>query len=227
MRGRESLVSVAVSNARSSTVLSGDPGAIEEILREICSYSDGCTCSAKKDALVNIGGWLSLNDDDLADQARNMVVLFEGLHTYGGLAGRDMEVMAIGISESVQYDHIRARIGQVEYLGGLLEKAGVPIVRPIGGHGVFIDALRFLPHIPRDQFPAQALAAALYVESGVRVMERGAVSAGRDVDRPVERFICSKSWDAKTLSGCSSGLATCSFTVAASSSVSSFKSVSC
>ena len=90
--------------------------------------------------------------------------------------------MAIGIAESVQYDHIRARIGQVEYLGGLLEQAGVPIIRPIGGHGVFLDALKFLPHIPRDQFPAQALAAALYVESGVRTMERGAVSAGRDPD---------------------------------------------
>jgi tyrosine phenol-lyase len=111
-----------------------------------------------------------------------MVVLFEGLHTYGGLAGRDMEAMAIGIGESVQYDHIRARIGQVEYLGGLLEKAGVPIVLPVGGHGVFIDALRFLPHLKREEFPSQALAAALYVEGGVRTMERGAVSAGRDVD---------------------------------------------
>ncbi len=156
--------------------------SIEEILREICSYTDGCTNSAKKDCLVNIGGFLCLNDDDLAEEARNMVVLFEGLHTYGGLAGRDMEAIAIGIGESVQYDHIRARIGQVEYLGAALEKAGVPIVLPVGGHGVFIDALRFLPHIPRDQFPAQSLAAALYVESGVRAMERGAVSAGRNAD---------------------------------------------
>ena len=156
--------------------------SIEEILREICSHTDGCTNSAKKDCLVNIGGFLCLNDDELAEEARNMVVLFEGLHTYGGLAGRDMECMAIGIAESVRYDHIRARIGQVEYLGGLLEKAGVPIVRPIGGHGIFVDALRFLPHIPRAEFPAQALAAALYVESGVRTMERGAVSAGRDAD---------------------------------------------
>jgi tyrosine phenol-lyase len=156
--------------------------SIEEILREICSYTDGCTNSAKKDCLVNIGGFLCLNDDRLAEEARNMVVLFEGLHTYGGLAGRDMEAMAIGIAESVQYDHMRARIGQVEYLGSLLVNAGVPIVRPVGGHGVFIDALRFLPHIPREQFPAQALAAALYIESGVRAMERGAVSAGRDPD---------------------------------------------
>ena len=155
---------------------------IEDILRDICSATDGCTNSAKKDCLVNIGGFLCLNDDELAEQARNMVVLFEGLHTYGGLAGRDMEAMAIGIAESVQQDHIRARIGQVEYLGQLLHEAGVPIVRPVGGHGVFIDAKVFLPHIPREQFPAQALSAALYVESGVRSMERGAVSCGRDPD---------------------------------------------
>lgn len=156
--------------------------SVADILREICSHTDGCTNSAKKDCLVNIGGFLCLNDDALAEEARNMVVLFEGLHTYGGLAGRDMEAMAIGISESVQYDSIRARIGQVEYLGELLDSAGIPVVRPFGGHGIFINALEFLPHLPRNQFPAQALAAALYVESGVRAMERGAVSAGRDPD---------------------------------------------
>ncbi|MCC6679230.1 MAG: tyrosine phenol-lyase [Phycisphaerales bacterium] len=156
--------------------------SIAEILLEICSYTDGCTCSAKKDSLVNIGGWLSINDDDLAEQARSLVVLYEGLHTYGGLAGRDMEAIAIGIGESVQFDHIRARIGQVEYLGHKLQAAGVPIVKPIGGHGIFVDAATFLPHIPREQFPAQALAAALYVDSGVRAMERGAVSAGRNPD---------------------------------------------
>ena len=156
--------------------------SIEEILREICSHTDGCTNSAKKDCLVNIGGFLCLNDEALAEEARNMTVLFEGLHTYGGLAGRDMEAMAIGIGESVQFDHVRARIGQVEYLGGLLESAGVPIVKPIGGHGIFVDAIRFLPHLSRDQFPAQSLAAALYVDSGVRAMERGTVSSGRDPD---------------------------------------------
>lgn len=156
--------------------------SIAEIVLELCSYTDGCTCSAKKDALVNIGGFLCLNDDELAERARNMVVLFEGLHTYGGLAGRDMEAMAIGIRESVQLDHIRARIGQVEYLGQRLLAAGVPIVRPIGGHGIFVDAARFLPHVPREQFPAQALACALYIDSGVRAMERGAVSCGRDPD---------------------------------------------
>jgi tyrosine phenol-lyase len=154
--------------------------SLQEIVLEICSYSDGCTMSAKKDSLVNIGGFLAVNDDDLAERARNMAVVFEGLHTYGGLAGRDMEAMAIGIGESMELEHMKARIGQVHYLAEQLVKAGVPIVRPVGGHGVFIDARRFLPHIPREQFPAQALAAALYVDSGVRAMERGAVSAGRD-----------------------------------------------
>lgn len=153
---------------------------LAQILKEICSHTDGCTISAKKDCLVNIGGFLAINDDDLADAARNMVVVYEGLHTYGGLAGRDMEAMAIGIEESVQFDHMRARIGQVEYLGRHLMEAGVPIVRPIGGHGIFLNAIKFLPHIPREQFPSQTLAAALYVDSGVRAMERGAVSAGRD-----------------------------------------------
>ena len=154
--------------------------SIADILRLVCSHADGCTMSGKKDALVNIGGFLALNDDELAEKARNMVVLFEGLHTYGGMAGRDMQAMAIGIRESVEWDHIRARVGQVEYLGQKLIRAGIPVVKPIGGHGVFIDAAKFLPHVPRHQFPAQALAAALYVDSGVRAMERGAVSSGRD-----------------------------------------------
>jgi len=150
------------------------------ILREICDCTDGCTMSAKKDALVNIGGFLAVNDPELADAARNMCVVYEGLHTYGGLAGRDLEAMAVGIHESVDYDHMHARIGQVEYLGHRLIEAGIPIVRPIGGHGIFLDAKRFLAHLPREHFPSQALAAALYVDSGVRAMERGAVSAGRD-----------------------------------------------
>ncbi len=155
---------------------------LAQILRDICDCADGCTMSAKKDHLVNIGGFLAVNDDDLAERARNMVVIYEGLHTYGGLAGRDMEAMAIGIEEAVQYNHMAARIGQVEYLGHKLLEAGVPLVRPIGGHGIFLNAAKFLPHIPREEFPAQALAAALYVESGVRAMERGGVSAGRDKD---------------------------------------------
>jgi len=153
---------------------------VAEILRDLCACADGATMSGKKDSLVNIGGWLGLRDPALAERARNLVVLFEGLHTYGGLAGRDMEAMAIGIEESVQEDHIRSRIGQVVYLGEKLAAAGIPIVRPIGGHAVFLDAAAILPHLPREQFPAQALAAALYLESGIRGMERGAVSAGRD-----------------------------------------------
>lgn len=161
---------------------------LPEILRELCSYTDGCTMSGKKDCLVNIGGFLAVNDDDLADAAKNMVVLYEGLHTYGGLAGRDMEAMAIGIRESIELDHMHARIGQVEYLGHLLQNADIPFVRPIGGHGIFLDAARFLTHIPRDEFPAQALAAALYVDSGVRAMERGGVSAGRDAQTGKNRF---------------------------------------
>lgn len=161
---------------------------VAEILLDLCACADGATMSGKKDSLVNIGGWLGLRDPILAERARGLVVLFEGLHTYGGLAGRDMEAMAIGIAESVQEDHIRSRIGQVMYLGEKLAAAGIPIVRPIGGHAVFLDAAAILPHLPRAQFPAQALAAALYLESGIRAMERGAVSAGRDPVTGLNRF---------------------------------------
>lgn len=156
--------------------------SVREIVHEICSLTDGATMSAKKDALVNIGGFLAVNDKKTYEEASNLVVVYEGLHTYGGLAGRDMEAMAIGITESVDDDHIRARVGQVEYLGNKLLEKKVPIVLPIGGHGIFIDAKRFLPHLKQKQFPAQALAAALYVDSGVRTMERGIVSAGRNAD---------------------------------------------
>ena len=154
--------------------------SVAAILREFCSYTDGATMSGKKDALVNIGGWLALNNQSLYEEASNLVVVYEGLHTYGGMAGRDMEAMARGIEESVQDDHIRARIGQVEYLGEKLKAWGVPIVQPVGGHAIFLDAREFYPHIPQDEFPAQTLAAELYLDSGVRAMERGIVSAGRD-----------------------------------------------
>ena len=153
---------------------------VADIVLEICSLTDGATMSAKKDALVNIGGFMATNEWDVFEEARNMVVIYEGLHTYGGLAGRDMEAMAIGIEESVQDDHIRARVGQVFYLGEKLLAAGIPIVKPIGTHGVFLDAKAFLPHLPQTAFPAQVLAAELYIDSGVRAMERGIVSAGRD-----------------------------------------------
>ncbi len=153
---------------------------VAEIVYEICSLTDGATMSAKKDAMVNIGGFLAVNDPEVYEKAQNMVVVYEGLHTYGGMAGRDMEAMAIGITESVQDDHIKARVGQVHYLGKKLLKKGIPIVLPVGTHGVFLDAKKFLPHIPQDKFPAQTLAAELYLESGIRAMERGVVSAGRN-----------------------------------------------
>lgn len=152
---------------------------IKDIVFEICSLTDGATMSAKKDALVNIGGFLAINDWDVFEEARNLVVVYEGLHTYGGLAGRDMEAIAVGIKESVNDYHQRARVGQVEYLGEKMSKYGIPIVKPIGGHGIFVDAKEFLPQLTQDEFPAQTLAAEIYLESGVRTMERGVVSAGR------------------------------------------------
>jgi len=154
--------------------------SIAEIVREICDLTDAATMSAKKDPLVNIGGFLALNDADLFEEARNLVVVYEGLHTYGGMAGRDMGALAVGIEESVSDEHMKARVGQVQYLGNQLLSAGIPIVKPIGTHGVFLNAARFLPHVPQDHFPAQALAAELYVDSAVRAMERGIVSAGRN-----------------------------------------------
>lgn len=156
--------------------------SVREIILEICSLTDGATMSAKKDALVNIGGFLAVNEKRIYEEASNLVVVYEGLHTYGGLAGRDMEAMAIGITESVDDDHVRARVGQVEYLGKLLRTMKVPIVLPIGGHGIFLDARKFLPHLKQTQFPAQSLAAEIYLDSGVRSMERGIVSAGRNAE---------------------------------------------
>ncbi len=161
---------------------------IADILKEFCGYTDGAWMSAKKDHLVNIGGWLAVNDQDVFDKARNMVVVYEGLHTYGGMAGRDMEALAIGISEAVQDDHMQARIGQVRYLGELLTDWDIPIVQPVGGHAIFLDAKRMYPHIPQDQFPAQTLAAELYLDSGIRSMERGVVSAGRDPETGEHRY---------------------------------------
>jgi tyrosine phenol-lyase len=154
--------------------------SVREILRDICDLTDGCTMSAKKDALVNIGGFFACNDEELFKKSQNLAVVYEGLHTYGGLAGRDMEAMAQGIREAVMDEHQAARIGQVRYLGEKLDAAGIPIVKPIGSHAIFVDAKRFLPHVDQDEYPAQTLAAELYLESGIRTMERGNVSAGRD-----------------------------------------------
>ena len=154
--------------------------SVRSILREICDLTDGATMSAKKDLLVNIGGFFACNDESIFRKAQNMVVIYEGLHTYGGMAGRDMEAMAIGIREAVMEEHQAARIGQVRYLGDMLRNAGVPIVNPIGSHAIFINARAFLPHVDQDDYPAQSLAAELYLDAGIRTMERGNVSAGRD-----------------------------------------------
>ncbi|MCB9209507.1 MAG: tyrosine phenol-lyase [Ignavibacteriales bacterium] len=154
--------------------------SIEKIFYEMCSYFEGIWVSAKKDLMVNIGGIIATKNKKVYEEARNMVVVYEGLHTYGGLAGRDMEAMARGIEEMLDYNNLHARVGQVRYFGEELAKYGIPFVKPIGGHAVFLDAKKFLPHVKQDQFPAQTLAAEIYIDSGVRTMERGIVSAGRN-----------------------------------------------
>ncbi len=154
--------------------------SIEKIFFEMCSYFEGIWVSAKKDLMVNIGGIIATKNKKVYEEARNMVVIYEGLHTYGGLAGRDMEAMAIGIVEMLNFNNLNARIGQVRYFGEELAKYDVPFVKPIGGHAIFLDAKKFLPHLTQDQFPAQTLASEIYIDSGVRTMERGVVSAGRN-----------------------------------------------
>ncbi len=161
---------------------------IASILKEMCSYFDGLWVSAKKDLMVNIGGFLATRNKHVYEEARNMVVVYEGLHTYGGLAGRDMEAMARGIEEMVEFDNIKARIGQVEYCGKQLEKYNIPLVYPFGGHAIFLDAKKFLPHLKQDFFPSQTLASEIYLDSGVRGMERGIVSAGRDPQTGKNRY---------------------------------------
>ena len=153
---------------------------VADILKDMCAVVDAIAVSAKKDAYVNIGGFLATRDKGLYDEASNLCVLYEGLHTYGGMAGRDLEALAVGVREMVQDEWIAHRVAQVAYLGERLAEGGVPIVRPIGGHAVFVDARAFLPHLSQDDLPAQALAAWIYQATGVRAMERGIVSAGRD-----------------------------------------------
>ena len=156
--------------------------SIPDIVREMASLADGMTMSAKKDGLANIGGWLAMNDDDLAGACRNLLILTEGFPTYGGLAGRDLEAIAQGLREVVHEDYLRYRIRSTAYLGDALHAAGVPLVKPFGGHAIYLDARALLPHVPPLQYPGQALAVALYVEGGIRGCEIGTVMFGRHPD---------------------------------------------
>lgn len=173
-----------------------EPGYADKSLREISlemfSLADGCTMSAKKDALVNIGGFIALNNDELAVKLKNLLILTEGYTTYGGLAGRDLEAIAQGLEEILDEDYMRYRIRTVEYLAEKLNEKGIPIFNPAGGHAVYLDARRFLPHLPAEQFPGQALVTELYIEGGVRSVEIGSVmfgywdAAGKFVGAPNE-----------------------------------------
>jgi tyrosine phenol-lyase len=153
--------------------------SVLEIAQEMFSYADGATMSGKKDALVNIGGFVTLDDDAMAEKIKNNLIISEGFTTYGGLAGRDLEAMARGLKEVLDEDYLEYRTAQVAYLGGLLDKAGVPVFKPFGGHAVYILADRFLPHIPRGRYPGWALTVALYREYGIRAVEIGGVMFGR------------------------------------------------
>ena len=153
--------------------------SVREIAREMFSYADGCTMSGKKDALVNIGGFLAVNDDELAQQARNILVVTEGFPTYGGLAGHDLEAMAQGLEEVLDEHYLKYRIRSTSYLGDRLARHGVPVFQPPGGHAIYLDAKAFLPHIPAEEYPGQALACALYLEGGIRSCEIGSVMFGK------------------------------------------------
>ena len=155
---------------------------VAEIVREFASLADGMTMSAKKDPLANIGGWLALNDDEIAEQCRTLEILTEGFPTYGGLAGRDLEAIAQGLTEAVDHDYLHYRVSSTAYLGRGLVQAGIPVVKPFGGHAVYIDARSLLPHVPPLEYPGQAVAAELYLAGGVRGCEIGTVMFGRRPD---------------------------------------------
>jgi tryptophanase len=144
------------------------------------SYGDGMTMSSKKDGLVNIGGFIALNNEEVFQKASNFTIIYEGFITYGGMAGRDMAALAVGLNEATEFSYLESRISQVEYLGNLLIDMGIPIQKPIGGHAIFIDSLKFLPHISREEFPAQTLGLEIYKEAGIRTVEIGTLLADRD-----------------------------------------------
>jgi len=159
-----------------------------EIAKEMFSYADGCTMSAKKDGLANIGGFLCTNDDILAQQEKDLLILTEGFPTYGGLAGRDLEAIAVGLNEALDEVYLRYRIASTAFLGNHISKEGVPIVQPPGGHAIYLDARAFLPHIPVSQFPGVALAVELYLEGGIRSVEIGSLMFGEHATMDLVRL---------------------------------------
>jgi tryptophanase len=161
---------------------------IESIVQEMFGYADGCTMSAKKDGMVNIGGFIALRDERWVEAARNLLILTEGFPTYGGLAGRDLEALAVGLEEVMQEDYLRYRLRTAEYLGQRLQEGGIEIVQPPGGHAVYLDAKSFLPHLPKEQYPAWSLCNALYLHGGIRAVEIGSVMFGKRLDDGTETF---------------------------------------
>lgn len=162
--------------------------SIKEICREIFSYGIGMTMSAKKDGLVNMGGFIALRDEEIFRKASNFTIIYEGFITYGGMSGRDMSALAEGLKEATEFDYLQSRISQVEYLGKKLMEYSIPIQKPIGGHAIFIDALKFFPNIPRKEYPAQTLGIELYKEAGVRAVEIGTLLADRDPETGENRY---------------------------------------
>ncbi len=162
--------------------------SIKDIAKEVFSYGVGMTMSSKKDGLVNIGGFIALNDEDIFRAASNMTIIYEGFITYGGMAGRDMAALAVGLNEATEFEYLESRISQVEYLGNKLIEFGIPVQKPIGGHAVFVDSLKFLPNIPREEYPAQTLANEIYKEAGIRTVEIGTLLADRDPQTRENRY---------------------------------------